>query len=90
MPNQHKARIPVRVAPRSELIAEKQRIVREYEQRYGISSAELVSRIDREEIVPTTEEIKWYHAYDALGFLTATTPMTGIPGTITEMFTTAD
>ena len=90
MPNKHQARIPVRIAPRSELIAEKQRIVQDYERRYGMPSAELVSRIDREEIVPTIEEVKWYHAYDALKFFSETTPMTGIPGTTTAVFTTAD
>ena len=84
------AGIPVRVAPREVFIAEKRAIVEECEQRYKMSSEEMASKIDNDEIVPTIEMIKWYHAYDGLKFYLETTPTTGTPGTTTETFTTAD
>lgn len=90
MPAKKIERIPVRVAPREEFIAEKRRIVAEYERRYEMSSAEMAAKIDSDAIVPTIEMIKWYHAYDGLKFFLETTPTTGTPGTTTETFTTAD
>ena len=82
--------IPVRVAPREVFIAEKRAIVAEYEQIYEMSSEEMAAKIDNDEIVPSIEMIKWYHAYDGLKFYLEMTPMTGILGTTTETFTTAD
>ena len=90
MPAKKIERIPVRVAPREVFIAEKRRIVAEYEQRYKMSSEEMASKIDNDEIMPTIEMIKWYHAYDGLKFYLETTPTTGTPGTTTETFTTVD
>ena len=90
MPAKKIERIPVRVAPREEFIAEKRRVVAEYERRYEMSSAEMAAKIDSDAIVPTIEMIKWYHAYDGLKFFLETTPTTGTPGTTTETFTTAD
>ena len=83
-------RIPVRVAPREVFIAEKRRIVKEYEQRYAMSSAEMAALVDNDAIVPTIEMMTWYQAYDALKFYLEMTPMTGTPGTTTGTFTTAD
>ena len=77
-------RIPVRVAPRAQLVAEKRQAIEEYEKQYGMSSAEMAALVDRDEIAPTIEVIKWYHAYDGLKFLIETTPTTGTRGTITE------
>lgn len=90
MPAKKIERIPVRVAPREEFIAEKRRIVAEYERRYEMSSAEMAAKIDSDAVVPTIEMIKWYHAYDGLKFFLETTPTTGTPGTTTETFTTAE
>ncbi len=90
MPAKKIERIPVRVAPREEFIAEKQAIVEEYEQRYEMSSSEMAALVDNDAIVPTIEVMTWYQAYDVLKFLIETTPTTGTPGTNTETFTTAD
>ena len=43
--------------------------------------------VDDDAIAPTIEMIKWYHAYDGLKFLLASTSTTGTPGTITETLT---
>ena len=83
-------RIPVRVAPREQFIAEKRRIVEEYEQRYEMSSEEMAALVDNDAIVPTIEVMTWYQAYDVLQYLIETTPTTGIRGITTETFTTAD
>lgn len=90
MANAEWHRIPVREIPRDQLVAEKQRVIAEYEERYEMSSAEMEALVDSDAIVPDIEVIKWYHAYDGLKFLLATTPTTGTPGTTTETFTTAD
>ena len=90
MPAKKIERIPVRVAPREQFIAEKRRIVEEYERRYGMSSAEMAELVDNDAIVPTIEVMTWYQAYDGLLFFLETTPTTGTPGTTTETFTTAD
>ena len=87
--NTEMPRTPVRVAPREVFIAEKRRLVAEYEKRYGMTSAEMAALVDNDAIVPTIEVIKWYHAYDGLQFFLETTPTTGTPGTTTETFTTA-
>ena len=87
MPAKKVERIPVRIAPRKQFIAEKRRIVEDYEQRYGMSSAEMAELVDNNAIVHTIEMIKWYHAYDGLKFFLETTPTTGTPGTTTETFT---
>ena len=84
--------IPVRHISAAELpagIAEKRRVLQEYEQRYELSSAEMVDLVDRDAIVPDIEVIKWYQTYDALQFLLAMTPTTGTHGTTTRPFTTA-
>ena len=81
---------PHRVAPREVFITEKRAIVEKYEQRYKMSSEEMASKIDNDEIVPTIEMIKWYHAYNGLKFFLEMTPTTGTPGTTTETFTAAD
>ena len=90
MPNKNKERIPFQIAPRRQLIEENRRVLREYEQRYEMSSARMAQLVDQDAITPDTEVIKWYHIYDELQFLLATTPTTGIRGTTTETFTTAD
>ena len=90
MPAKKIERIPVRVAPREQFIAEKRSIVAEYEQRYEMSSEEMTALVDNNAIVPTIEVMTWYQAYDVLQYLIETTPMTGTPGTTTETFTTAD
>ena len=90
MPAKEIERIPVRVAPREVFIAEKRAIVAEYEQRHGMSSAEMAALVDNDAIVPTIEVITWYQAYDALKFYLEMTPTTGTPGITTGTFTTAD
>ena len=90
MPAKKIERIPVRVAPREQFIAEKRRIVAECEERYGMSSAEMAELVDNDAVVPTIEVMTWYQAYDVLQYLIETTPTTGTPGTTTETFTTAD
>ena len=82
-------RIPVRAAPREWFIAEKRRVIAEYEQRYEMSSEEMTRLVDQDAIVPTSEVMTWYQAYDVLKYLIETTPTTGTPGTTTETFTTA-
>ncbi len=82
-------RITVREISLDELVAEKRRILGEYEKRYAMPSAEMAALVDSDAIVPDVEVIKWYHACDWLKFLLATTLTTGTPGTTTSTSTTA-
>ena len=83
-------RIPVRVAPRAQMIAEHRQALAEYEKQHGMSSAEMAALVDEDAIIPTIEVMEWYQTYDVLQFLIETTPTTGTPGTTTGVFTTGE
>ena len=87
MANAEWHRIPVREIPRDQLVAEKRRMIAEYEERYEMSSAEMAALVDSDAIVPDIEVIKWYHAYNGLNFLLSTTPTTGTARTTTKTLT---
>lgn len=55
-----------------------------FEQRYEMSSAELVRKFDNDEIRPTTEIVDWYHNSYALKFLLERTRTTGTPSKTIE------
>ena len=78
-----KVRIPVRVVSRERMLKQKQDELREYEGRYEMSSEEMSGLLERDEIRPTAEVLRWYQVYHAVRYILETTPTTGTLGTTT-------
>ncbi|MYC33071.1 MAG: hypothetical protein F4X64_07835 [Chloroflexi bacterium] len=88
--NHKTAGIPVHYYTRSERLVECRKELKEYEQRYELSSEKMAYLVDNDKVKPGIEIIKWYHLYDELEFLLEMTPTTGIRGTTTKFFTKPD
>ena len=76
-------KIPVRVLPREQILAERQEKLRKYELRYELSSEDMALLLEQDAIRPTGEVIRWYQTFCAVKSLSETTPTTGTPGTTT-------
>ena len=61
-----KASIPVRKVSRAEMMAELQKEISEYEQRYEMPSERMAVLIEWGEMQETAEVLKWCFAYRAL------------------------
>ena len=73
--------IPVRKVSRAEMMAELQKEISEYEQRYEMPSERMAALIEWGEMKETAEVLEWCFAYRALESLQEQTPTVGSPGT---------
>lgn len=72
-----KASIPVRKVSRDEMMAELQKEISEYEQRYEMPSERMAALIEWGEMQETAEVLKWCFAYRALESLKERTQTDG-------------
>ena len=83
MANKKKERIPVSYTTRAQLIEDSYRTLKEYEERYRMSSQEMAALMDKDEfpatLPATLEVIQWRHTFLVLTSLLKQTPTAGIP-----------
>ena len=78
-----KASIPVHKVSRAEMMAELQKEIGEYEQRYEMPSERMVALVEWGEMKETAEVLEWCFAYRVLESLREQTPTAGSRGTTT-------
>ena len=84
-----KQKIPVRVIPHEQMLAERESELRTYEVRYEMSSEKMATLLELDAIKPTAEVLEWYCTYQGVKLLRAKTPTTGTPSTTTKASTKA-
>ena len=84
-----KQKIPVRVIPHEQMLAERESELRTYEIRYEMSSEKMATLLGLDAIKPTAEVLRWYSTYQGAKLLRAKTPTTGTPATTTKASTKA-
>ena len=84
-----KQKIPVRVIPHEQMLAERESELRTYEVRYEMSSEKMATLLELDAIKPTAEVLRWYSTYQGVKLLRAKTPTTGTPSTTTKASTKA-
>ena len=80
-------KIPVRVIPHAQMLAERESELHTYEVRYEMSSEKMATLLALDAIKPTAEVLEWYSAYQGAKLLRAKTPTSGTPGTTIKAFT---
>ena len=80
-------KIPVRVIPHAQMLAEREGELHTYEVRYEMSSEKMATLLALDAIKPTAEVLEWYCAYQEVKLLRAKTPTPGTPGTTTKAST---
>ena len=85
-----KRTIPVRNVSSETTLAELNERLREYEQRYEMSTEKMATLLALDAIRPTAEVLRWYSAYQGTVLIRRATPTTGTPGTTTAPSTKPD
>ena len=89
MVNKKKERILISHTTRTQLIEESRRALKDYEERYRMSSQEMADRMDKDEFPATLEVIQWHHTFIVLASLLEQTPTDGIPRKTMSLSTNA-
>ena len=84
-----KQKIPVRVIPHEQMLAESEAKLRKYEIRYEMSSEKMATLLALDAIKPTAEVLEWYCTYQGVKLLRAKTPTPGTPSTTAKASTKA-
>lgn len=77
----------VRQTDGSELLADRRRKIRDYEEQYGMTSAEMAALVKSDQIYETVEIFRWMSNYRVLATLEAAIPTAGTLSKTTESAT---